>query len=580
MGSAPQSPAPLLSACLIVKDEEELLPDCLASLAGVVDEIVVYDTGSTDRTVEIAQAAGATVLRGYWDDDFGRARNAALEACSGRWVLHLDADERFVEEATGLRALLARATEDKLNLRIDNVAPDGVGIGFSHHGTRLFRRTRGRWLGRLHEQVVQRPGQPPLKGRTLDEPHVLHVGYRDDIVADRDKLARNIRVAERELALGAEHLPHAMLSLGRALGAAGRHEEALDRFVEARAISVREPGVLRQVVRNGAQTLLELGRPSEALSWTEELRQLPGSERMADFLECLVRLNLGEYGAAVDLLDQIDVDVVDQDGFSIPTAVLAVNRGLGLLGGRRWAEAAEVFTAVVRDSDAKLPVWAPLVESAGRAGADVRALADLVAEEDTTGVLGQLINVTPGTAEAFADALWERRPGPALLAFAARIAPQAGLERAMEWSARLRAAGVDSRCPVVALARDEEQPPLARVQAACVATAGFADPAGAGLLRLVAPDVPLDQVTAAVVEVATLAPALLRLFIEASAVGPLRCLVVARTLHELGAPDEALAVFEHGFAQPGPRDSLVDEAAAWLRRVGHDGRATELLAAS
>ena len=56
---------PLLSACMIVKDEEEALPACLERLQGVVDEIVVYDTGSTDRTMEIAEQAGATVVRGY-----------------------------------------------------------------------------------------------------------------------------------------------------------------------------------------------------------------------------------------------------------------------------------------------------------------------------------------------------------------------------------------------------------------------------------------------------------------------------------------------------------------------------------
>jgi hypothetical protein len=79
---------------------------------------------------------------------------------------------------------------------------------------------------------------------------------------------------------------------------------------------------------------------------------------------------------------------------------------------------------------------------------------------------------------------------------------------------------------------------------------------------------------------ATLAPAHLPGFIEAAAVDPHRCLVLAQSLHELGAPDEALAVFEHGFAQPGPRDAVVDDAAAWLRQVGHEGRASELLAAS
>ena len=83
----------LISACMIVKDEERDLPACLASLEDLADEIVVYDTGSSDRTRDIARQAGATVIEGHWDDDFGRARNAALAECTGRWILHIDADE-------------------------------------------------------------------------------------------------------------------------------------------------------------------------------------------------------------------------------------------------------------------------------------------------------------------------------------------------------------------------------------------------------------------------------------------------------------------------------------------------------
>src|SRR4029453_16586622 len=95
--------APLLSACLIVKDEEDSLGACLASLVGVADEIVVYDTGSTGGTVEVARAAGATVVEGEWHDDFGRARNAALEHCTGTWILHVDADETVAAEPDALR---------------------------------------------------------------------------------------------------------------------------------------------------------------------------------------------------------------------------------------------------------------------------------------------------------------------------------------------------------------------------------------------------------------------------------------------------------------------------------------------
>jgi GT2 family glycosyltransferase len=100
-----------VSACLITKDEEANIATCLASLDGFADEIVIYDTGSTDATVSIARDLGATVIEGYWDDDFSRARNAALEHCSGEWIAWLDADETLVcDDVAGLLRLLTTWT--------------------------------------------------------------------------------------------------------------------------------------------------------------------------------------------------------------------------------------------------------------------------------------------------------------------------------------------------------------------------------------------------------------------------------------------------------------------------------------
>ena len=100
---------PKLTLCVIARDEEAMLPDCLASVRGVVDEIVVVDTGSKDATPAIAANAGARVVERAWDDDFSAARNAGLEACSGDWVLVLDADERL---APGAGKALRRALRD------------------------------------------------------------------------------------------------------------------------------------------------------------------------------------------------------------------------------------------------------------------------------------------------------------------------------------------------------------------------------------------------------------------------------------------------------------------------------------
>ena len=89
-----------ISLCMIVKDEEEMLPRCLAAVAEHVDEIVIVDTGSTDRTVEIAESFGANVIEFPWNGSFADARNVSLDTATGDWILWLDADE-VLDEGQG-----------------------------------------------------------------------------------------------------------------------------------------------------------------------------------------------------------------------------------------------------------------------------------------------------------------------------------------------------------------------------------------------------------------------------------------------------------------------------------------------
>jgi len=84
---------------MIVRDEEEFLDACLESAKGVADEIVVLDTGSVDRTAEIARSHGARVYSHPWRDSYSEARNAGIDLATGDWILILDADERLDESA-------------------------------------------------------------------------------------------------------------------------------------------------------------------------------------------------------------------------------------------------------------------------------------------------------------------------------------------------------------------------------------------------------------------------------------------------------------------------------------------------
>jgi len=91
-------PNPTISLCMIAKNEESNLADCLNSAKGIADEIIIVDTGSTDRTKEIAKKFSAKIYDFKWMDDFSAARNESLKHAAKDWVLVLDADEALDEE--------------------------------------------------------------------------------------------------------------------------------------------------------------------------------------------------------------------------------------------------------------------------------------------------------------------------------------------------------------------------------------------------------------------------------------------------------------------------------------------------
>lgn len=89
---------PTLSLCMITKDEQDFLTDCLESVKQIVDEIIIVDTGSKDNTVKIAKEFGAKVIKHEWDDNFSKARNISLQNATKDWILVLDADETISEK--------------------------------------------------------------------------------------------------------------------------------------------------------------------------------------------------------------------------------------------------------------------------------------------------------------------------------------------------------------------------------------------------------------------------------------------------------------------------------------------------
>lgn len=198
----------MLTLCLIARDEQDLLPGCLASVQDLVDEIVVADTGSTDRTVELALAAGAVVVDHPWQEDFAAARNAALAAASGDWVLVLDADERVVD-GSAIRQAIARDDLDLGLVRLHNADSlqacwPAVLSGEARRGEaiwlpRLFRRTPDlRWEGVVHE-LPRRWIEAGRRVRRV-EVDLIHLGNVPSVREGRNKRERNLRLLEKRCA--------------------------------------------------------------------------------------------------------------------------------------------------------------------------------------------------------------------------------------------------------------------------------------------------------------------------------------------------------------------------------------------
>lgn len=227
-----------VSLCVIVRDEAEHLERCLASVRGAVDQAVVVDTGSVDRSVEVARAAGALVLTRPWDDDFAAPRNLAARHATGDWVLVLDADERLAAGAgPALRQAAARGGFDVGMVRLHNAARPGdpeaaVLSGAARRGPtmllpRLLRRTPDlAWTGAIHENV----SEWMLRGhraRALVPVDLVHYGYVHDPALARRKRERNLALLRRCVERDPDDLtPYGYLALE--LLDAGRDPEAAE----------------------------------------------------------------------------------------------------------------------------------------------------------------------------------------------------------------------------------------------------------------------------------------------------------------------------------------------------------------
>lgn len=231
-----------ISLCMIVRNEETNICKCLMSALPVVHEIIVVDTGSTDRTLKLAMVYGAKVLHYKWDEDFSHARNLSLEHAKGKWILILDADEvisqqdyDIIRESVKERDVAYRVvTRNYTNqtslinfIQNDDSYREEKGLGWIPTlKVRLFPNdTRIRFKGNVHEMVDESIIETDINIKTA--PFFIHHYGKLDILKDRQK-------GEKYYQLGLEKLKHnptdkkSIKELAIVSSALGKIDEAID----------------------------------------------------------------------------------------------------------------------------------------------------------------------------------------------------------------------------------------------------------------------------------------------------------------------------------------------------------------
>ena len=192
-----------LSQCMIVKNEEKNIEKALSWAKGIAFEQIVVDTGSSDRTVEIAESMGAKVFHFEWINDFSAAKNFAIEQASGDWIAFLDADEYFPDEEVKKLVQTLKNVESNPVLRKVKSAIRCPIVNLDDNGKpflvirqdRIFRNDPElRYKGRIHEYLDLK--EPFILAPELS---IIHTGYTNSAYAETGKVVRNVDMIREEL---------------------------------------------------------------------------------------------------------------------------------------------------------------------------------------------------------------------------------------------------------------------------------------------------------------------------------------------------------------------------------------------
>ncbi|WP_175640283.1 glycosyltransferase [Metabacillus schmidteae] len=294
---------PFLSVCMIVKDEENVIKRCLESITGIADEIIVVDTGSKDKTREIASVYTNLVYDYNWNDNFSKARNFAASKASGEWILALDADEYVERESFSRfkRTFSGKLIKENIfSVQIVNFVGLLGNQTVQNYHERFYKNDDSIYYDRkIHEKLQHVDGN---EKRGILELEIFHSGYLVSAKKDKNKTARNLKLLKSihdKTGIDYYYLGNEYFSLGD-------FEEAIVYYKKGyqHKDSFEFEWVVKLLIRM-VISLHELNRNSEALSIIESCEGV--YDKIADFKfnKAKILLDSGKNKEAIQLLEYI-----------------------------------------------------------------------------------------------------------------------------------------------------------------------------------------------------------------------------------------------------------------------------------
>ncbi len=270
--------ATTISLCMIVKNEERVIGECLDSVKGQFDEVIVVDTGSTDRTREICKDHGVTLRDFKWVDSFSAARNESMRDAKGEWIFWMDADDVLPE---GLGRMVREAAECAQEDEIGFVVPVRFQDGTQVDHVKLFRNLPTlQWSFRIHEQIL--PSINQLEGRIsrIQNVFVYHKNYDTSDSGQATKRERDWKLLDLDMAENPGH-PFVLFNCGMTAVYTGREKDAIKYLTESIAASHDKASHIRKAYALLVQAYSAIEKPDKAREVAiEGLSKVPGDPEL------------------------------------------------------------------------------------------------------------------------------------------------------------------------------------------------------------------------------------------------------------------------------------------------------------